>query len=1649
MKSVHPVVSFESSIRFVLHKILTYTLRVLFALFGLLLLISAAVYLPGVQRWGIEQASAYARRHLNMELRIERFRLTFPLRLSIDNTLLTTAANDTLLQSESMSAQVALWPLLRGEIRLVELALEGTKVNYRDSLSNLSLRADIGTFTVKGVQARLKEQTASIRRIDLGQSSIDLAPGNGSPADTATTDTSSLAWKIQLASLNLQEVSFHMPPVAGSADLKVKLPEGQVTDAEVDLGQQQVAVQSLQLIDGDYQYLTLPTPPAPTPASKTPESSAASAAVSTQPSDSPADSTAEETLPWTITLQQLELKNNRLAYGISEGVPAAGFDPSHLLIQDLNLQIDSLRNRGSSIAAVLHSLSFEERCGLEVRSAQGRFSMDSSGIVLQNFSLQTPESHLYLGAEAGAGLLSMLPETPIDLEWDVRLAPEDLWKFYPAPANIRHTLRGRSLAFDGQLKGRLDRLNLQNLSLQLARSIALRLNGEVRSVTDPKRLGGTIRLYGLLSQIDFLKGLLPDTTLQQRLAFPELMTLRGQIGFAGQNYAPSLQLEIDTARLTLDGHLNLQNQNYRAEITTLHFPLNDFLPQDSLGILSLRLQAEGQGFDPTADGSTAHLDFQIDRFDYNNYRYHDLGLQASLSEHRLQGRLYSASEALQLDLELQGELSPEIYAARLKGPISQLDLQGLHFAQDPLHGSFLLETNFQARPDSAAYQANVLFDSIRITHGFFTESIRRTSIEASADRHQVSAGIHSGDLSARFQAFVPLDSLPGSLQRTASRIAQQFDSSDLNMAQLQEVLPPFRFEASAGQRNLLYNYLQTQQMGFEKLSADIATDSTAPFHGSVIINGWQTAGMTLDTLNIGLKRQDQRLDYYLRLANRPGNHEQMALIALYGDIQGKTSRINFFQRDRADSIGFWFGLETLLQDSTLRISLFPHNPIFGYAHWQVNPDNYILLHRNKKLYANLNLEHGRQYVRLQPGRLPHLSDGVVSLDIAGIDIASVLELLPAPPPIGGELSTQLTLGLNQKTVAAQGSLTIDSLQYDQKRVGDIGLQLSFLSDSLQRHKLDAHLDIDQKTVLTARGSYFGTPQDSLNFTLGLPAFPLLPLNPFLPADAAQLAGTLQGEIQISGPLQKPDLEGSLQITEGKLSVPMIGTSFGLSDHPITLSDNLLHFDAFGLTAPGNKALSLNGTVDLSDFSQLYSDLHLQTSDFPLINAARNNKSMVYGKANADIDLRAKGKLNSLVVRGNVRLLSSTNITYTLQDSPLETSDQQQHIVTFVSFKDTTALARLDSVPTTPIWGLDMLVNVNIDDNVKATVNLSDDGNNRIALIGEGSLTYTMNPQGDSRFTGRYVLSGGTVVYNPPIISQKVFSIDNKSYVEWTGDIGDPSFNITATESVQTTVTTEDNSSRKVTFDITVNVRNTLKDLAITFDLAAPSDITIQNQLLSLAPEQRSTQAMALLIYNTYTGPGTTAKIDSNNPLNSFIEKELNQWARNNLKNVDVSFGIQSVNDPSSASGQYTDYSYRVSKNLFNDRVKVTIGGSVSSNADPTQNMKENFVDDISLEYRLDKRDNMSLKVYRYNTQESILEGEVVDTGVGFVVRKKLNRLGNLFRLTRDPEKRQQRTEKRARRKQARQDVRTASETASESQPNEPSIETPETPSDHE
>lgn len=556
---------------------------------------------------------------------------------------------------------------------------------------------------------------------------------------------------------------------------------------------------------------------------------------------------------------------------------------------------------------------------------------------------------------------------------------------------------------------------------------------------------------------------------------------------------------------------------------------------------------------------------------------------------------------------------------------------------------------------------------------------------------------------------------------------------------------------------------------------------------------------------------------------------------------------------------------------------------------------------------------------------------------------------------------------------------------------------------------DARLTLDGAEVLTVRGDYRAERESPLDLTATIPGFPLQQANVFLPDDLIRLSGRLQAKIHAGGTANRPRLDGGVHFAQTEIRVPMIGTSFRLSSDTIRIDDSRVIFDDYTLLAPNSKPLTIVGEVDLADFSRMTADIALRASDFQVVDVARKDGTAVYGKAYLDLDATAKGPLDELVVRGNVALLGGTDINYVMQDSPMDVKERPQNIVTFVSFRELDSQGQEETSQAIRIGGMDVLVNVDINNDVQAAVDLSADGNNRIDLKGGGNLTYTMNPLGDVRLSGKYVLSGGSVRYNPPIISQKIFKITPDSYVEWIGNIADPAFNITAVETVRANVSSDGQDNRAVNFDISINIRNSLDNLEVSFGLSAPEDLTMQNQLNSLTAEQRANQAMNLLIYNTYTGPGTTAKVSSENPLNSFIQKELNQWAQNNLKGVDLSFGINSYgeDDP---NGQRTDYSYRLSKNLFSNRVRAVIGGKFSTDADPSQNLKENLIDDISLEYMLTKRDNMYLKVFRHTGYESILEGEITETGVGFVIRKKLLRLGDLFKSTKPKAKKQKRDE---------------------------------------
>lgn len=1587
-------------------KIVKYTFRTLLLLLLVALLLPALLYVPAVQDLVRRKAAAYASQMLGMELSVARLRLAFPLRLTVEGTLLRDGA-DTLLRCGRLSLDAALWPLLRKEVVVDRFELRDLAARYADSLGEMELHLAAGRFALEECRIGLPAQRVDLGTVSLSDADISLDL-QATDTPEKTDSTASPAWTVAVGRLVVANTAFGMRTAPSVTELAVRLPGGMVERCVVRLGDRDVAVGSLLLERGEYAYRTAP---AAADASQPVPAHATAGSSGHDPAERGAEpeSAAAESQPWSVLVGSVVLTDNRVEYGTLGHTPAAGFDPECIALSGLDLEIDSIRNRGAEIALLIRRMRFAERCGVDVQQLDGGFRMDSAGIALSDFNLHTASSSLQADLSAEAGALQADPAAAVAADLAARIAPGDALLLYPGLPLA--ALKGRDvrmhLAADGTL-GDIGRLTLGISSPGLA---AVEADGAVRNLTDARRLAADLRFRGDFDNLNPLLALLPDTALRRRVAIPRGAGLRGRFRADGAAYDGTATLTAGEGRLLLDGRYDGRAERYDALLRCDSFPLGAFLPTDSLGAIDLLLTARGEGFDPFAARTSAALRAQVGRVVWQGRDLGGLELEADLAEHRLTGRLLDDNEALRLALQLEGELTAQAQRIALSGRVAEVDLAALGVTQEPLGGALTLDA--EASAAGRTFAARIGLDSIEVRSDGRTDRIRPTAASFSTDSLATRAALRSGDLSLAFAAPGALDSLTAAFAAGADTLLGQLRTQHLDMERLGAALPAFGLHLTAGRNNIVNNLLKMRGASFDSLRVEAVHGDTLPLLVRTGVTNLASGGLRLDTAGIRLRQEGRQLTYGVLLDNTSGGLERAARGGLSGSLVADSCRLYLWLQDRAGEDVTRFGWDVVWSDSLVRATLGPAAPLFGSALWSVNPDNYVIYGFDGTLRADLDLTHDGQRFALRTLPVSETPDApdALRLDMAGLRIASMLEALPEAPPLDGVLGAGIQLERRADSLAVGGEVSVAGLSYDGQRFGDVGLGLSYAGGRGYRGAF--RMTLDSAEVLSARGSYEPQQPQPLDFALTIPGFPLERANAFLPADLLRLSGTLGGTLRATGTTAAPQIDGGLHFTGTKLRVPMIGTSFALSSDTIRIRDSRVHFDRYAVTAPNKRALTLDGAFDLSNLTAPTADLALHAADFQVVNVARTERTAVYGTAYLDLNATARGPVDELAVRGRVALLGGTDITYVMQDAPMDVRERPQQVVSFVSF-DELDTQEPPAVPprTVRIGGMDLQLDVDISDDVRAGVDLSADGQNRVDLEGGGRLTYSMNPLGDVRLTGKYLLSGGTVSYNPPVIARKVFKIRPGSYVEWIGDVADPSFDITAVETVRANVSTDGQQSRAVNFDISITIRNSLDNLEISFGLAAPEDLSMQNELNSLTAEQRANQAMGLLVYNTYSGPGSTAKVATGNPLNAFLQQELNRWAQNSIKGVDLSFGIDSYGE-SDPGGQHTDYSYRVSKNLFGNRVRAVIGGSFSTDADPTQNLRENIIGDVSLEYMLDKRDNMFIKLFRHTGYESILEGEITETGVGFVIRKRLLRFTDLFRLTKRRLEKQQKNDESA------------------------------------
>lgn len=1304
-----------------------------------------------------------------------------------------------------------------------------------------------------------------------------------------------------------------------------------------------------------------------------------------------------ESAPWQICVGTVELNDNRFLMKPGSVPLEAERFPETIRISALSLKVDSVFNRGTEMAAIIQNLQFKEGNGLDLRDLSCKINLEKEQAKVSNLNLKTNNSQLRLNVRAEAGMSDFGMNTPFQLSLDGSIAGKDVLLFMPdSNDQINNWLSDKLFSLSGLVKGKVDQLNIAYFNVGSVDNFSLKSEGNVAFVTDLEKVSGNLNVAFVIDRGEFFSPLLQGEE-GAGVVIPDHLVLTTNMDVADQEAKVYMKLSPEGGALHAVAGYDWKENIYQAAVYLREFALDEFLPNDSLGTVTANFLASGQNFD--LKEAVAKVDLNVASLFYNGYDYKDIVLNAALKDQILTGELSSDNRELDLGMKYRLWLGESGYKINLSGDVKNVDLKGLHFTSEDLAFSLGLDIDAMLNVDST-FSLQADFSKIML-QDLVTRELGDLNIAFSGLQDKTLLDIEAGDLTMKFEGMGGGYALIDHFGATSSLLVDQIERHDFNMEKLNELLPDFRLTINARQENLLNSYLKNNGIRFDRLAVDLGTDDVRDFELGASLYGLNVEGIVLDSVLMYARQKDVALRYGVDVFGAKNQLEGLAQLTVEGNVE--YDQVNVRIREHANEEGeiFNIGANIALQDSAFSVSISPEPLVLGYVSWQINRGNFIRLEQGEIPAANLQLINGDKRIRLVSENGADQRPASLIVDIKGIDLGGLSNALSFLPDMSGLLGIDVQMYSKNDVVDVHGTVDVNEFYYGKERVGDLGVGIKYRLTQQTEHDVDFSLSVDGEKALLTKGKLMSGVEDKdIALNINIPKFPLRVAGAFTPPGVLKLGGDMIGAFRVEGQMDKPLINGNLHFSAGTVEALPVGTTFKIDSSAIVIRDNLLDFNHFGLIAPNKQRLELLGTVDFASFSAINMDASIQAKNFQAIKVNENTETMVYGKLFVDLSATLKGMLDDLKVRGNINLLDNSEIYYTLKSSPLELTDRSADVVRFVSFRDTTQMAAADELQQVNTMNLDLLMSVNIAPLVGLNVLLSSNGQNRVAINGGGNLTYTLNPVGETRLVGRYVLTSGVVSYGLPVIGQKDFKIQDGSFVEWTGDLANPTLNITAAETISASVTDDSQKSRLVTFNAMIRISNTLEKLDITFDLAAEGDITIQNQLAAMTAEERSKEAMNMMIYGTYSGPGTVAKSNaSDNAINNFVENELNQWSRKHLKNMDLTFGINTYNQVSEAGeSKKTDYSYQFSKRLFNNKVRVKVGGRISTDNDPAAGgVEENLVDDIAIEYVFGKNPNFFLKIFRHTGYESVLEGEVTQTGIGVVLRKNFQKFMDIFR----------------------------------------------------
>ncbi|WP_293882219.1 translocation/assembly module TamB domain-containing protein [Sphingobacterium sp. UBA1498] len=1332
---------------------------------------------------------------------------------------------------------------------------------------------------------------------------------------------------------------------------------------------------------------------------------------------------------WIVSAKDIQINNTSLAYRDDNQARMKGFDYFNIKIPGMKTSLSDLYYSADSISGSLNELVASDRSGFVIKQLKGDFKYTNTGAEIKNLYAETPRTLLRDYVKVTYPSLDIVAKKPelLYVNANIKKSQVDMRDiYYFAPfldtMQVMKPLMDKKFAIDGRVVGKVNDLNIPAIDFQTLSNTRVIASLRLRGLPEVDKMSLDLNLKKLTTGRSDIEKLISKNILPSGIELPNTIGLTGTFKGGMKAFNTNLSLVTEKGTAKFNGKVGMigRDTTYDAFVSIRDFDIGKIMKMDStLGILSFEGKIKGHGTDPKK--LVANFDGKVNRMDAMGYRYQNIDMNLTADKGDIKAAVVSPDPNIQLTLNATANMKSKYPQVDFELQVDTINLKNLKLMDDEFKYQGKLVGKFSsADPNFLNGEAHITNSSIFYSGAYY--SLDSISLIAKADTSRNLLLLKSNFLNAHLVGKYKILELQNAIQDILQVYYQPGKAVEVPKYDPQNI----EFSAQLTRTKFIRDFLPeltamsdiTLDGMFNSKSKTILAKLDAP---KIIYNGTEINNVTLD-----INTLDSTL-YYSALINKIKiSNIELVNTVFSGKVIQNNLDFGLWIKDKKEKEQYHLGANMRVDNGAFVFSLLQDGLMLNYDKWTINPNNVLKFGRtgiqaNEFILSNKGQE-------LSISSQDSVLNSPINIAFKNFRIETLSKMLESETvDLGGGINGQATISRLESSPVFVSDLVINKFYIGQDTVGNVNIKVN----NEKENTYNANISISENgNNVVLNGDFVNPPQGeaSLDFTLDIAPLSMQTVQAFSLGYLKDSKGNLEGQLKITGSPSKPLINGDVNFKDAQFNIAMLNALFKAKNETIHLDERGITFPKFALEDKKGNIAKLTGSIATTTYTDFDFNLNVNTDNFEVLNSTQSDNDMFYGKMYLTSNLRIRGNLDKPIVDGTIKVLDDTDFTFVMPNDDPGMADRKG-VVEFVDKRDTTranVFAKLDSMTVTRLTGIDVDLNLQTDKDAKFKILLDAGSQDALNIQGEAELNAGIDASSKITLSGTFTVDKGSYSFSfGPV--KKDFTFRKGSTITWNGDPLDAQLNITAAyttkaptlELVATQLGSENANlyKQRIPFNVLLKITDKLFQPQLNFDIdldennsVVSQDVIskVNNALTTLRenPSELNKQVFSLIVlgrfmstnpFESLSGGGGTEAIVRNS-ISSFLSGQLNRLASELITGVELDFNLTSEEDYATGAGQTrTDLNIGVSKMLLNDRLKITIGSNfeVEGNTRPGETAN-NIAGDIQLDYQLSQDGRYFARVYRKNQYQVTLQGQYVETGIGFIINMDYNRFKEIW-----------------------------------------------------